>query len=387
MKILIFTTQFHVVGGHERLAVELAVELNRQCHNTHLLSQYRRDLPGVIFAEKKLHDAGVQSINYLNLKTNPNIANIFCAILRFRKLVIRENYDAIEVSGFAPSIIASIALFDKSIKILVGIHRIYTSKRHNSLRMNLWKLLLRGCPNISFYAISQAVAKAWSVYLGFNRTVPVVYNNVNTKFFRNNAFSKIEHSNFRSELGLSPSTICILFVGRLLRSKGLDLIYFGLRDQLISSDLHLVFIGRKDYSEDPNDKLLLNSINSDLQDSSWANHVHFLGLRNDVAEIMSSCSVLVHPARTEGFGLVLVEAMSCGLPVVASNVDGIPEVLSGTKSIMIDPNDPFILANAVKEVLSWSEDKKKDAVTLGKERARDFHVQNRSAEILKILSL
>ena len=304
-----------------------------------------------------------------------------------RKLVTKENYNAIDVSGFAPSVIASIALFDKRIKILLGIHRIYNDQKDNSLRLKLWKFLMKYSPNIVFYAISEAVAKAWSVYMGADRLIPVVSNNISTKFLENKKVSTIEHSDFRFELGLSPSTICILFVGRLLRSKGLDLVYYGLRDQLISSDLHLVFIGREDYSEDPNDKVLLNSINSDLQDSPFADNVHFLGLRNDVAEIMSSCSVLVHPARTEGFGLVLVEAMACGLPVVASNVDGIPEVLSGTKSLMIDPDDPLILANAVNEVLSWSDDKKKNAVNLGKERAQDFHVQKRSIEILKILNL
>jgi glycosyltransferase involved in cell wall biosynthesis len=386
VKILIFTTQFHVVGGYERLASELAVELNRQCVSTHLLSQYTRDLPRVASVEKKLYEAGVQSISYLNLKANPSVVSVFFAILRLRKLVTKEQYYAIEVSGFAPSVIASIALFDKRVKILVGIHRMYTSGRDSSLRLNLWKLLLRCSPNIFFYAISEAVAKAWSLYLDANHLIPVVPNSISTKFFENKKVSKIEHFDFRVELGISPSSTCILFVGRLVRSKGLDLIYYGLRDQLLSSELHLVFIGREDFSEDPNDKALLNSIHSELRDSPLADNVHFLGLRDDVAEIMKECDLLVHPARTEGFGLVLAEALACGLPVVASNVDGIPEVLSGTKSIMIDPDDPLILANAVKKVLSWSEDKKKCAVNLGKERARDFHVENRSIEILNLLS-
>jgi len=80
---------------------------------------------------------------------------------------------------------------------------------------------------------------------------------------------------------------------------------------------------------------------------------HFPGRVPDVAAWLARAHLLVHPARWEGFGLALLEAMLASLPVVATNVSSIPEiVVDGETGLLVPPDDPAALAAAVSRILA-----------------------------------
>jgi glycosyltransferase involved in cell wall biosynthesis len=387
MKYLIFTTQFHLVGGYERLAIELAIELNKLGVRADVLSQYTNSIPGVTEAELKLRDAGVPQVSYLGLCVNPNVFAIFRSVYRFRKLVRTEAYTAVEVSGFTPALVAAVALIGMNVKVLIGVHGIFTNKRSGGLKYFLWKQLLRVPRHVSFFAVSKAAANAWVDYLRVNaQRVPVVLNSINPAYY----YAKKPHDNSRVSfleiIGAASCDKIVLFVGRLLKSKGIDTIYNALKADLVSRKLHLVFVGRADDCETPDDAKFLADMQGDLQVAPWRDRVHFLGLRTDVPEIMGASDILVHPACREGFGLVLAEALAVGLPVVASDVDGIPEVLADTDSIMVRPGDPDELASAVFSVLEWPKEKLDAAIAKGKHRAESFRSEKRARAILELFN-
>jgi glycosyltransferase involved in cell wall biosynthesis len=84
-----------------------------------------------------------------------------------------------------------------------------------------------------------------------------------------------------------------------------------------------------------------------------ADAVYLLGRVPDVAAWLGRAAVLVHPARWEGFGLALLEAMLAGVPVVASRVSSIPEiVVDGETGVLVPPDDPAALADAVASILT-----------------------------------
>jgi glycosyltransferase involved in cell wall biosynthesis len=83
-----------------------------------------------------------------------------------------------------------------------------------------------------------------------------------------------------------------------------------------------------------------------------ADGVHLLGRVPDVSAWLRRAEVLVHPARWEGFGLALLEAMLAGLPVVATRVSSIPEiVVDGETGLLVPPDDADALADALLQVL------------------------------------
>ena len=95
--------------------------------------------------------------------------------------------------------------------------------------------------------------------------------------------------------------------------------------------------------------------------------VHLLGRVPDVAAWLRKADLLVHPARWEGFGLALLEAMLASKPVVATNVSSIPEIVAdGETGLLVAPDDPAALAAAVTRVL----DDPGDYGERGRRRAR-----------------
>ena len=81
--------------------------------------------------------------------------------------------------------------------------------------------------------------------------------------------------------------------------------------------------------------------------------LHLLGRVPDVAAWLRRADVLVHPVRWEGFGLALLEGMLASLPVVATRVSSIPEiVVDGESGLLVPPNDPKALAAAINRILA-----------------------------------
>ena len=89
--------------------------------------------------------------------------------------------------------------------------------------------------------------------------------------------------------------------------------------------------------------------------------VEFLGFRSDLPELMRAADLFVLPSRMEGFGLAVVEAMAAGVPVVATHVGGVPEVVPDwAVDELVGPGDPAAMRAAIERVLDMSEQQRRD---------------------------
>ena len=134
----------------------------------------------------------------------------------------------------------------------------------------------------------------------------------------------------------------LVSVSRLTAQKGIDVAVRALA--ALPNDVFLVVLG-----EGP-ERGALESLARALDVDG---RLHLPGRVPDVAAWLRRAAVYVHPARWEGFGLAVLEAMVCGLPVVATNVSSLPElVVDGETGVLVPPDDPAALAAGVERALA-----------------------------------
>src|SRR5204863_8391924 len=110
-------------------------------------------------------------------------------------------------------------------------------------------------------------------------------------------------------------------------------------------DVHVRLVGHEELSTTA--ELMAHAL-----DTGVANIVSFEGFRSDIPRVMADLDVFVLPSLWEGFGLVLLEAMAAGRPIVASAVGPIPEiVVDGLTGLLVPPGDPEALAEAIVRLL------------------------------------
>ncbi|HEX6533142.1 MAG TPA: glycosyltransferase family 4 protein [Gemmatimonadaceae bacterium] len=107
-----------------------------------------------------------------------------------------------------------------------------------------------------------------------------------------------------------------------------------------------------------------------------ADRVHLLGFRSDVPDILAAGDVFVMPSLSEGLPLALVEAMSMALPIIASDVGGIPEVVSrAEEALLVPPGDAEALAGAIRDLLAHPEHRRALGDAARRRAYRDFSVR------------
>jgi glycosyltransferase involved in cell wall biosynthesis len=177
----------------------------------------------------------------------------------------------------------------------------------------------------------------------------------------------------RARLGVPPGAFVVGAVGRLVPQKG----HAVLLDALARVPaVWLVLVGEGE---------LEPSLRARAAELGLSDRVRFLGWRADAPELIGGFDVFAHPSLWEGFGLVLLEAMARGVPVVASRVSAIPEiVVDGQTGRLVPPRDPIALAEALAELVA----DRPGAAALGQAGRRrldqQFTVDRMAAETIQV---
>ena len=105
------------------------------------------------------------------------------------------------------------------------------------------------------------------------------------------------------------------------------------------------------------------------------NEVVLLGYQSDIASLMAASNAVVLPSIKEAFGLVILEGMAAGLPVIASNVDGIPEIITDKKNgLLFESMNSNDLAEKIKEVIKNPE-LRANLIKNGNDTAKEFSAE------------
>lgn len=154
-----------------------------------------------------------------------------------------------------------------------------------------------------------------------------------------------DRASARAAFGLDPAAPVIGLFGRLIRQKGVDVLleaFARLRADHPAACLLIV-----------GDGVLRPALEAQAGRLGLDGAVTFTGWVEDGARLMPACDLIAIPSRWEGFGLVALEAMAAGRPLVASQVSALPEIVSdGETGLLVPPDDAGALAEALGALLA-----------------------------------
>ena len=185
--------------------------------------------------------------------------------------------------------------------------------------------------------VSETIRDDLAHYYHQTRNVTVVNPGVDLDYFSPGAIEGFRNST-RQAIGVSPEETVVLFVGNEFRRKGLD-------DLIPALDgaQHLVVVGKGERW--PHYRRLVRR-------QGLGDQVHFVGLVDDVRPWYAAADVLVLPSLAEAFGMCVLEAMACGLPVVVRSYAGAAALIKKDTNGFV-----FHQANELKPLLARLTDK------------------------------
>lgn len=202
----------------------------------------------------------------------------------------------------------------------------------------------------------------------------VIHNGVDT-----NRFQKSSDHSLRSRLlpDVPIDHKVVLNVGQICLRKGQLLAAQAVCNVLSNRrDVHLVLVGER-HSAKQETIEFEDAIRNEFASRGLAHHLHMMGYRSDVADLMNAADLLVHAAHQEPFGRTLLEAASCGLHIAATSVGGTAEMLRpSTDAILIPSRDIQAMADAIETILSSPQDARQLSKSAQNRVATHFRIEH-----------
>lgn len=195
-----------------------------------------------------------------------------------------------------------------------------------------------------------------------------VYNGINLSHY----LTLPDKDRSREAYGIKPGAMVVGTVARMAPQKGLQYLLEAVPlicgpGERNSPDIVIVIAG---------DGPLRPQLEDQAERLGIRDQVIFTGFVRDTAGFFASLDIFIIPSVSEGLSITTIEAMAAGLPVIASRVGGLPElVLEGASGYLVDPRNPQALAAAILRLAS-----NRDAMLLFGSRGRDLAFRNFGTE-------
>lgn len=265
-----------------------------------------------------------------------NRIKIIKSIIKFCK---KEKFDVVITHRFKPCYLIAFAglliKFKKKISVFHG-----SGEFDRPYRKFLARIFMR---SFQIVAVSRAVKEdLLKAHCGFkSNQITVIHNAINAKEIEGTQLSREEA---RQKLGLPANQFIFGQIARLTPSKGQEYLIQAF-SQCNTPDAHLVIIGGG---------RLENALREKIISLNLQSRVHLIGEISNAYRYVKAFDVFVSSSIKEGFGVVLLEAMAGSIPIIATNIEGIPEVVE-----TLAPLCPAKDSHALKELMQqfYQQDK------------------------------
>lgn len=342
----LFVINSLLAGGAERSLVDLIPRIREQDITPIIVCLHRRD--GGFETEARA--AG------MDVRVLPG-NSLFAKGLSLRRLIKQERPNLVYTALFDSDVLGRLASIGIDVPVMTNLaNTVYDEARHGDPNVDRFRLrIVRWIDGITarrltdhFHAISQAVKDSTVSELRVSpEKITVVKRGRDAG--RLGVRSQARRMEMRDRLRLDSNAEVVLSVGRQEYQKGhRHLIDAFARVSESRPQARLLIAGREGHAT--------KDIAKRISDLGVNDLVTVLGHRDDVADVMATADLFVFPSLYEGLGGALIEAMALGLPVVASDLPALREVVQeGENADLVPPGDAHSLALAIFGLLDDSD--------------------------------
>ncbi|NNG45157.1 glycosyltransferase family 4 protein [Pseudoalteromonas sp. NEC-BIFX-2020_002] len=335
MKILQVITRVDTVGGAQRHVFDISKALINDGYEVNVLSSGNgsfRDL---------LNENGIAFVDVKNIQRELSLIKDLKAILSIRKYVKYFKPDVVAIHSVKAGLLARIACFGIDTKVIFTAHGWSHIRASSGLNNKIYKYLERflSCISTKIICVSSTDTDFAENVIGIpSNKLCTIHNgaldNNHTVFFN-------EHR-----------TLQILSVVRFQEPKDFNTLIEGLC-LITEYDWVLRIVG-----DGPD----AHKVHSLIKESNLSDKVLLEGFKEDLSHYYSSSDLVLLISKSEGLPMSLIEAMSYSKPLVASNVGGIPELISSNNGILVPDRGAVELSDAIKQFIN---DKNKGDFSMG----------------------
>ncbi|SDW60174.1 glycosyltransferase family 4 protein [Marinobacter mobilis] len=296
-------------------------------------------------------------------------------IIQARTLIKNGGFDLIHSHGFSAGLLTEIAKTGIKIPHIMTAHDVFRPEQFIG-----WKQLVK--KRVMSYIFTRMTAihtvtnDARLNFLSYfpsvdEAKVKGILHGVDSEYFKNGA-----KRNIKEELGLSEDTLLLGFFGRFMGQKGFRILVDAVKKiknhDSINPMPHIVTFGwggyiREDYS-------YLNSL-------GLGDYFHQLEQTDDMPSALKGVDLVVMPSRWEACGLLAMEALSAGVPIVGTDCIGLREVLEKSPATMALTGSSDSLAEAIVDELKQINQRKKQFLEYQNEAVDFFNIKRPSEEL------
>ncbi|QUG41434.1 N-acetyl-alpha-D-glucosaminyl L-malate synthase BshA [Psychrobacillus sp. INOP01] len=322
-KLKIGITCYPTVGGSGVIATELGKMLSAKGHEIHFITSGIPFRLNKIYPTITFHQVEVNSYSVFQYAPyDIALAN------KMAEVIVDQQLDVLHVHYAIPHAVCAILAKDMAnsdIGIVTTLHGTditvlgYDSSLKGAIKYGIEK------SNV-VTAVSNSLALETMDLIAPNRDIETIYN-----FIDEREYTKKDPGNLKELLGIKPHEKVVIHVSNFRKVKHVpDIVEsFKLIHQHVPTKLLLVGDG-------PEKHPIMESIKG----TSIENDVLFLGKQESLSELYAIADLMLLLSEKESFGLVLLEAMACGVPCIGTNVGGIPEVITnGENGYIVELGD------------------------------------------------
>ncbi|HNT78218.1 MAG TPA: glycosyltransferase [Anaerolineae bacterium] len=344
LKILLLNTQMEAAGAQKAM-LTLARGLQQRGHTVTVATMYDKAEYVPLFRQQ-------YGVNIVDLQMKPSkqvskikkVVAVLKGVRRLMRLMQQEKFDVLQTFSHYSNILGPLLAYISGVRVRVSSQRM-------SLKGSPRWLLLLDRWMVNSFLVNKMVSvsegtRRFSIEVQKMRPEKLltIHNSIDLDRFSPVAKDSRHLTQLRQDLGLPEHALVVIVVARLHVQKGHRFLIESLPSiHRTFPRAHFLFVGEGELRQDLEDRVKQTGVEE---------IVHFLGMRQDIPELLTLSDLFVLPSLWEGLPNSVLEAMAMGTPVIATNVDGCPEVIrDGETGTLIPAEDSAALAQAIIRLL------------------------------------